>query len=84
MPSGFHLQLPFKFSIRFSFSLESFQQVNLKLLRFANRFLDMSSLLDFLEGIRLPRLQLPNMNLRFPPFKEMALTLVSVSTGESA
>ena len=69
MPGGFHLQLPFKFSIRFSFSLESFQQVTLKLLRFANRFLDMSSLLDFLEGIRFPRLLLPDMNLRFPPFQ---------------
>ena len=69
VPGGFRLQLPFKFSIRFSFSLESFQQVALKLLRFANRFLDMSSLLDFLEGIRLPKLQLPNMNLRFPPFQ---------------
>ena len=69
MPGGFHLQLPFKFSIRLSFSLESFQQVTLKLLRFANRFLDMSSLLDFLEAIRFPRLQLPNMNSRFPAFR---------------
>ena len=69
MPGGFRLQLPFKFTIHFSFSLESFQQVTLKLLRFANRFLDMSSLLDFLEGIRFPRLQLPDMNLRFPPFQ---------------
>ena len=69
VPGGFRLQLPFKFSIRFSFSLESFQQVSLKLLQFANRFLDMSSLLDLLEGIRFPRLQLPDMNLRFPPFQ---------------
>lgn len=69
VPGGFKLQLPFKFSIRFSFSLESFQRVTLRLLRFANRFLDMSSLLDFLEGLRFPRLQLPNMNLRFPPFQ---------------
>ena len=69
VPGGFRLQLPFKFSIRFSFSLESFQKVALKLLQFANRFLDMSSLLDFLKGMRFPTLQLPDMNQRFPPFQ---------------
>ena len=69
VPGGFRLQFPFKFSIRLSFSLETFQQVALKLLRFANRFLDMSSLLDFLQGLRFPRLQLPDMNLRFPSFQ---------------
>ena len=69
VPGGFRLQLPFKFSICFSFSLESFQQVALNLLQFANRFLDMSSLLDFLKGMRFPKLQLPDMNLRFPSFQ---------------
>ena len=69
VPSGFHLQLPFRFSIRLSHSLESFQQVTLRLLKFANRFLDMTALLDLLQGTRLPRLQLPNLNLRFPSFQ---------------
>ena len=69
IPSGFHLQLPFKFSIRLSLSLQSFQKVSLNLLRFANRFLDMSSLLEFIEGMQFPRLQLSDMNSRFPPYK---------------
>ena len=69
VPDGFRFQLPFKFSIRLSFSLETFQKISLNLLRFANRFLDMSSLLDFLQSIRFPRLQLPDMNQRFPSFQ---------------
>ncbi|XP_068740821.1 uncharacterized protein [Montipora capricornis] len=69
IPGGFLGQFPFKFSIRFSLSLQSFQKVSLNLLRFANRFLDISSLLDFLEGIRFPRMQLQEMNARFPPYQ---------------
>ena len=69
IPGGFLQQFPFKFSIRFSLSLQSFQKVSLNLLRFANRFLDISSLLDFLEGIRFPRMQLEDMNSRFPPYQ---------------
>ena len=69
MPSGFRLQLPFKFSMHFSFSLEKFQAVAIKLLRFANTFLDLSSMLDFLEGLRFPTLRLPNLDLRFPPMQ---------------
>ena len=69
VPGGFRLQLSFKFAIRFSFTLETFQQVTLKVLRFANRFLDISSLLDFLNVIRFPTLQLPDMNLPFPSFQ---------------
>ena len=69
IPDGFLRQFPFKFSIRFSLSLQSFQKVSLNLMRFANRFLDISSLLDFLEGIRFPRMQLEDMNSRFPPYQ---------------
>ena len=66
MPGGFHFQLPFKFSIHFTFSLEKFKTVSLRLLNFANNFLDLSSLFDALKSMRLPKLRLPELESRLP------------------
>ena len=66
MPGGFHLQLPFKFSVHFTFYMEKFKDVILRLLNFANNFLDLSSVLDALRSIRLPRLRLPELDARLP------------------
>ena len=69
VPDGFSLQLPFKVSIHFSSSLGKFQEVLSKLQRFSNSFLDMSSLLESLEGTKLPALRLPFLKLRAPAFQ---------------
>ena len=69
VPDGFTLQLPFKVSVHFSSSLEKFQEVLSKLQRFSNSILDMSSLLESLEGTKLPTLRLPFLKLRAPAFQ---------------
>ena len=69
VPDGFSLQLPFKISIHFSFSLAKFQEVLSRMQRFSNSFLDMLSSLDSLEGVHLPALRLPFLKLRYPAFE---------------
>ena len=63
-PGGFHFQLPFKFSIQLTFSLEKYKTVSLRLLNFANNFLDLSSRFDMLKSVRLPKLRLPEVESR--------------------
>ena len=69
VPDGFSLRLQFKVSIHFPLSLRKFQEVLSKLQRFSNSFLDMSSLLDSLEGTKLPVLRLPFLKSRAPAFQ---------------
>ena len=69
VPEGFSLQLPFKFSLHFSSSLEKFQEVLVRLLRFSNNFLEMSSVLDSLEGMKLPTLSLSFLKPHAPVFQ---------------
>ena len=69
VPDRFRLQLPFKFLIHFSFSVDTFQEVLLRLQRFSNTFLEMSYLLDSLEGTKLPTLTLRSLNLHSPMYQ---------------
>jgi len=69
LPEGFSLQLPFKFSIHFSSSLEIFQEVLLRLLHFSSNFREMFSLLDWLEGMKLPTLSLSFLKPHSPTFQ---------------
>ena len=66
VPDGFSLKLPCKLSIHFPLSLTKFQKVLSRLQRFSNSFMDMSHLLDSLEGTNLPALRLPFMVSRSP------------------
>ena len=66
LPGGFHLQLPLKFSVHFTFYMGKFKDVMLRLVDFANNFLDLSSVLDALRSIRLPTLRLPQLETRLP------------------
>ena len=69
VPDGFSLQLPFKFSIHFSLSLVKLQEVLSRMQRFSNSLLDMSTLLDSLEGTHLPQLSLSFLKLHSPAFQ---------------
>ena len=57
IPKGFKLQFPFSVSIRIPFSMEKFINVVMRLLKFSNSFLDMSSFLDAIRNLKLPRAQ---------------------------
>ena len=69
VPDGFRLQLPFKFSIHFSFSLKRFQQVLLRLQRFSIKYLEMSNSLDSLDGTKLPTMSLPFLKVHYPVYQ---------------
>ncbi|KAL9987468.1 hypothetical protein ACROYT_G001781 [Oculina patagonica] len=69
VPERFSLQLPFKFSVHLSALLETFQDVLFRLQRFSNSFLEISSMLDSLEGMKLPKLSLPFLKIDSPMFQ---------------
>ncbi|EDO42273.1 predicted protein [Nematostella vectensis] len=66
VPGGFRIQLPFRFAIRFSFAIDKFTSICIRIVNFGNNFLDMSSIFDALRNIRFPRLSLPELEGRFP------------------
>ena len=66
LPKGFKLQFPFSISIKDSFFDGKVQQELLWwLLNFANKYLDMSSLLDAIRNLRLPRLPFKAASISF-------------------
>ena len=69
VPDGFRLQFPFKFSIYFAGSLNTFQEVLTRLHRFSDEFVEMTSLLDTLAGTHLPELSLPFLKPHSPKYQ---------------
>ena len=65
LPKGFKLQFPFSISIKIPFSMGKFRGVVMGLLNFANKYLDMSSLLDAIRNLRLPRLPFKAASISF-------------------
>ena len=70
VPDGFRSQLPFRFSVRFSISLQRFQKVLLRLQRFSNSFLEINQMLDSLQGTKTTTLNLPFLNVRSATLQE--------------
>ena len=69
VPEGFSLHFPFKFSVDFSASLEKFREILSRLQHFSNSFLEIFSKLDSLEGMKLPKLNLPFLKIHSPMFQ---------------